>query len=75
MTAKATASVNFSVYTAIPVTFSFDPLFQSTQFAYLFPNLTLNTLPTSAKIIIVIIFLLIFLNLERDNHKSKFSFR
>jgi len=53
MTAEATAAVDFSTYTALPTNFSFDPLFQSTHFAYLFPNLTLNTLDASAQITIV----------------------
>jgi len=54
MTAEATAVVEFSTYTALATSFSFDPLFQSTHFAYLFPNLTLNTLDASAQITIVI---------------------
>ena len=54
MTAKATAVVDSSAYTAIPVTFSFDSLFQNMQFAYLFPNLTLNTFQASDKITLAI---------------------
>ena len=53
MTAKATAVVDSSAFPAIPVTFSFNSLFQSTHFAYWFPNLKLNTLQVSAPIIIV----------------------
>ena len=53
MTATATAVVDSSPYTAIPVTFSFNSLFRSTHFAYLFPNLTLNTVQVSARLTIV----------------------
>jgi hypothetical protein len=68
----ATAVVELSTYTAILVTYSFDLLFQSTQFAYLFPNLTLNTLQPPAQITVVITFVNISEFLERDNHESEF---
>jgi hypothetical protein len=56
MTGYATAVVESSTYTAVPVTFSLDPLFDDTHFALGFPDLTLNTLPASAKVTIVQVF-------------------
>jgi len=53
MTGFATAVVSFELYTALPVTVTFDDLGSATNIVYHFDDLTLNTLGSTANITLV----------------------